>query len=203
MTIHTFDFTDKDGNKFCAELFNDEDMPPPWVEYDNHGPVTGWTSRPKAPSELILSSERGSYLFYDIAAATKQAITDGWGFLPYPLVTGNCDNGNVWAQCAGPDFSAREEADDINTAIHAVYKAFERTFPNSGAYRAAAARADFDRLRAYCDGDWHYVVVKVSPYCDCCEQVDDTYANYLGGIESDSEEYIKEVALELAGEIDK
>lgn len=58
-----------------------------------------------------------------------------------------------------------------------------------------AVRADFERLRAWCRDDWQYVGVSVTP-----EGLDDDFSYALWGVESDSEDYIKEVANALAGE---
>lgn len=55
---------------------------------------------------------------------------------------------------------------------------------------ADAAMADFKRLRAWCNEQWHYVVIGVED--------DEGNAEYIGGVESDCEDYIEELAKELA-----
>lgn len=65
-----------------------------------------------------------------------------------------------------------------------------------------AARADFDRLRAYCNGDWGYVGVIVAAVCDCCGTVNRDNQASLWGIESDAKEYLETVAFELLAELD-
>lgn len=66
---------------------------------------------------------------------------------------------------------------------------------------ARAALADFDRLRRWCEGDWCYVGVIVSPLCDCCGTPDGDRAESLWGIESDAGDYLDEVARELADQV--
>lgn len=51
---------------------------------------------------------------------------------------------------------------------------------------------NFDRLRRWCNDDWHYCGVEVS-----CEGETDS----LWGVESDCEDYIRQVAHELAAEV--
>jgi hypothetical protein len=74
----------------------------------------------------------------------------------------------------------------------------------TGTRREQAARAalrDFEHLKAWCDDEWFWVGVIVTPLCDCCDSPDGNAAESLWGIESSDESYLKEVALELAGQI--
>jgi hypothetical protein len=61
-----------------------------------------------------------------------------------------------------------------------------------------AVMADYARLRAWCDDGWHYVgvVVRRADSCSCCGASESCW-----GIESDSPEYLREVAEELAGQL--
>lgn len=61
---------------------------------------------------------------------------------------------------------------------------------------AKAARADFDRLRRYCAGDWCYTGVVVT----CSRNGLELGRASLWGIESDSDSYLDECAAELAEE---
>lgn len=54
----------------------------PWEEEDDHGPVSDWESRDKAPGEWILSEDRGSKRIYDAREALAMAKRDGWGLSP-------------------------------------------------------------------------------------------------------------------------
>ena len=66
---------------------------------------------------------------------------------------------------------------------------------------ARAARADYEFLRRYCDGQWSYVGVIVAPVCECCGEVKEDDAQSLWGVESDSDDYLREVSEELAEEL--
>jgi hypothetical protein len=61
-----------------------------------------------------------------------------------------------------------------------------------------AVQADFERLRAWCNDEWYYVAVVLSVSRNGIML--DRYAASLCGIESDSGEYLTEVANELADE---
>lgn len=63
---------------------------------------------------------------------------------------------------------------------------------------AKAARADFRRLRAWCDNEWSYIglVVRPAGACACCG-----LSESLWGIESDADDYLREVAEELADQL--
>lgn len=60
----------------CTEP--DIDSTPPWQRADGHGVVTDWVTRDKAPSERVLSQDRNSRRFYDMAETMKIAKRDGW-----------------------------------------------------------------------------------------------------------------------------
>ena len=55
---------------------------------------------------------------------------------------------------------------------------------------ADAAMADFKYLHGWCNDKWHYVVIGVKD--------DDGNADYIGGVESYCEDYIEELAKEIA-----
>ena len=63
---------------------------------------------------------------------------------------------------------------------------------------ARAARADFERLRDWCDDDWHWCGVVVVLLDDEGEELDRAG---LWGIESDAGQYLEQVAAELADEL--
>jgi len=66
-----------------------------------------------------------------------------------------------------------------------------------------AVQADFDRLRGWLRGDWYRIGVCVREVADDHRARDDSswYEHALWGIESDSPDYHKEVAHELAEDI--
>lgn len=61
---------------------------------------------------------------------------------------------------------------------------------------ARAARADFERLRAWCTDEWHWLGVVVTASRNGIELGRDS----LWGIESDAGEYLREVADDLAAQ---
>lgn len=64
-----------------------------------------------------------------------------------------------------------------------------------GERAARAAMADYARLRRWCDDEWRYVGVGV---IDITDDAETDYSHSLWGVESDDEEFIAEVARELA-----
>jgi hypothetical protein len=70
-----------------------------------------------------------------------------------------------------------------------------------GQRAARAADADYERLRRFCAGDWRYVGVVVRLVCPECGQTRaDDYAHAIWGIESDSPDYLMQLASELVDE---
>jgi hypothetical protein len=63
-----------------------------------------------------------------------------------------------------------------------------------------AALSDFNYLRAWCNDEWHYVGVTVTPVCTCCGSPDPKRAESCWGIESTDDSYLRETAEELAGQ---
>lgn len=68
-------------NGFSAEIkaYHDEHMGEPWKEHDGHGIVSEWTTRDKAPGELVLNTDRRSFRYYDFKGTLQIARKDGWG----------------------------------------------------------------------------------------------------------------------------
>ena len=66
--------------------------------------------------------------------------------------------------------------------------------PTAGEIRERAVQRDFDYLRRYCAGDWWFSVITVtdpiSGFYEC-----------IGGVESDCDDYVNELAKELAEQI--
>lgn len=65
---------------------------------------------------------------------------------------------------------------------------------------AHAVKLDIERMRAWCADDWCYVGVCVSLLGPDGQPVGNKYAAACWGIESDCDDYIKEVASDLAWE---
>lgn len=194
---------------------HDDDSDAPWDREDGHGPVSDWRkcdyagNVPKSPGELMLCdndrsgmSGHKSARFYDYAEACRIARRDGWGFLPGPLVTKQ-NSGGKWHAWVGREDGCGEclfntgGHDDINAAINAVYDAHRATM-TPRQYAASAARADYDRLRAWCNDDWSYVdVIVTATHTDTGIECGTAS---LWGIESDATDYLLETANELADE---
>lgn len=68
----------------------------------------------------------------------------------------------------------------------------------SGEDAVKYVNAEVERFRSWLNNDWHYIgiVVRLAGSCSKCGA-----SESLWGIESDCEEYIKEVARELAAEL--
>lgn len=150
---------EQDGFTLTATVhYDDTGCGAPWDGDDGHGPVSDWTSRDKAPGEIVLSTGRRSKRFYDFSEACRIARRDGWA----------CADGRR----------------DGETARQ---------------YAARAAMEDFKRLKAWCDDEWHYVGVAVTVSRNDIQLTHD-YSHALWGIESDSGDYLTEVANDLAPE---
>lgn len=67
---------------------------------------------------------------------------------------------------------------------------------------AAAVRADFEFLRGWCNGAWHYVGVCVRALDTDGDVIGCPFDNALWGVESYNADYIREVATDLASEIE-
>lgn len=67
-----------DGFTLTASLQIDYGHGAPWEIDEGHGTVSGWTSRPKLPGELVLIEDHGFRLFYDFQEAVKIARREKW-----------------------------------------------------------------------------------------------------------------------------
>lgn len=197
------DFT-HEGHNYRARLEEDQYIDAPWDNEDGHGDVSDWTSRGKSPGELVLSKDGRFKRYFDFAGAVAKAKSEGWGFMPYPLsIKADDENRAPYTACGGWAIAGPFKAYDpvnFNRAVAAVYAQHKATFPSAKAYAAAAAMADFKRLRDWCNDEWCYVGVIVELLDDEGEPTGETAS--LWGIESDCDEYLAEVAIELTGEID-
>ena len=189
-----------DGFTLTARTSHDDSMGAPWDEHDGHGDVTDWTRRDKAPGELILSNDGTNRRYYDFAAACRTARADGWGPAPYRLDVEQGANGlcRVSAQW----FEGREHltyrsdwCDDEHAARADVYDQLKADV-GPRRYAAMAARADFERLQAWCDDQWGWIGVIVTVER---EGVKLAHAS-LWGIESDSPDYHVDVANQIVDE---
>jgi hypothetical protein len=103
------DTFERGGRTFRVNFPHDSDHGAPWEECDGHGPVSEWrrhregmgSKPPKAPGEMILHWDRGSYRTYDFAEAVRIAKRDGWDTAPY----GEGTRGERAARAAMADFN--------------------------------------------------------------------------------------------------
>lgn len=91
MPLHDQATFEHNGHKFRVTFPHDDCGDTPWEREDGHGPVSDWkrhafgmgSKPPKAPGEMILIWDHGSYRTYDFQAAVKQAKAEGWDAAPY------------------------------------------------------------------------------------------------------------------------
>lgn len=188
----TFTFKRK---TFNVSIEIDDYSGAPWQEEDGHGPVTDWTRNAKRPGEVVIASDRGFHRYYDFQEACQIARRDGWGWLPGKLIV------DRYAHSGSRKWRARVErypdlvayGRDQNVTIAALY-AMHRATMSPKAYAAEAARRDMARMRGWCDGTWCYVGVVVT-------REDTGESESVWGIEYDAEDYLEEVARDLAEQL--
>lgn len=95
-------FVGANGRFFRVEIERDDCARAPWEECDGHGPVSEWTTRDKAPGELILVKDRRSQRYYDFAGAVRQARREGWGVAQPPE---GATKGQIAAMAARQDYA--------------------------------------------------------------------------------------------------
>lgn len=172
--LYDGDVFEYEGNRFVFKTEHDFDSDPPWEREDGHGPVSGWkrhpfgvgSKPPKAPGELILHWDHGSYRTYDFQSAVKIAKRDGWDSPPYKTGT----KGEQAARAAMADYENLRAwcNDEWNYIGVIVYLADDDGEPmkehsaslwgiesNAGEYLETVAReladeivAEFDKLAA-------------------------------------------------------
>ncbi len=165
-----FTLTDDTGREYIATVEHDEHMGAPWDEHDGHGPVTGWECRDKAPGEFVLEGDGRGYCGTDSARR----------FYDFAEA----------CKIAQREGWAASTVDAELCRLGSITKAENA---------ARAARADFERLRAWCNDDWCWVCVTVRP-ADACPACGPSAS--LSGIESDCGDYIREVANDLVNELE-
>jgi hypothetical protein len=174
-----------EGFTLTVHTEHDDSGDKPWTREDGHGPVRQMDrDNAKRAGELRL----GHMWLYDFAEACR----NGWGFLPGTLETGIDETtGMHFAGCRAIDMLCL--GDNINAAIAALYAKYRATM-TPRRYAACAARADYERLRAWCNDDWYYCGVIVTASRNGIEIGNAS----LWGIESDAGDYLLKVANDLA-----
>lgn len=216
--MHTKRYDDGDtfehkGRTFKVFIRHDDDVDEPWKEEDGHGPVTDWTTESKRPGWWLLNTDRSSSRYYDAQAAMAKAKKEGWGLcdeakaelierLARPRTLRRPKKGakpmlNQTGFIRQTFSYANHQIETVNVPGRDPNKPL-----TEGEILAEAVRLDYERLRGWCNDQWHYVgviVVHVPNGVDEREvEVDYSYA--LWRINSDDDDYIIEVAHELAEE---
>src|SRR5262245_28289109 len=172
--LYDGDVFEYEGHKFRVEIARDDDMQEPWKEHDGHGVISEWTSRGKYAGEKVLASDRGtSFRYYNIQETMAIAKQDGWG--------------------------ASEKGQEQLAA-----KLGRK--PTKGELTALAVDEDFERMKAWCDDEWYWVYVRVVLLKEDPDArggfFETVFDTSLGGIDgSDQEDYLTDMAYELAGEV--
>lgn len=162
------------GLTFRVTCEPDCDMGPPWKEHDGHGEVR----ETRCYKYVALVEKRPGERVLHSEGGT--AWLYDW---QSATVTAKRDR---WGLC---DDDKAKLAETLGRA------------PTADEITAEAVRRDFDHLHCYCEGDWSWITLCVT-LLDCDEEPTEE-REYLGGIESDADEYINSEALGLAGEIAK
>jgi hypothetical protein len=190
------------GHRFRVNIERDDDNEPPWENSDGHGVVSEWTTRDKRPGERVLCSDRHSKRYYDVHETMKIAKRDGWGLnedAKAELLKRLCGPKKVW-QPTGESVTDGLRKREGKWVVAPVRR--DDVPLTAGEITAEAVRRDFEFLRGWCNDSWYYVGVIVTHLPDPDdddEPIDYTHA--LWGIESNSDDYIEEVAYEHVEEI--
>lgn len=174
-----------DDIKFNIHLERDDYPETPWADYeplgavrDSHNTSTHYDG--KAPGEVRIQSRRARYsyvYYYDFQVAVAKARVEG----------------------------ARPPEKEMEQLVALTHKKFNRP-PTRSEIAEAAVWQEIRRFQDWLDNDWHYAYVTVK-VCDSNEdeintdELDldgfDPDVPGIGGVESDDDDYIKEVAKEI------
>lgn len=164
-----------DGLRFAVETMPDTDHGAPWDEEDGHGPVRD----PGARLRCVYSGRT-------VKRPGERPMDNG--------------RGDVWLyDWQAAIRKARDEAWGLAPEDRAKLAAKLGREPTAGEVRAESVRRDFEYLRAWLRDDWSYVGVVVTLL-----DVDGEPTNMRGslwGIDNSDDEYLDDVALELAAEV--
>lgn len=163
---------ERDGLTFAVYEHHDQHHGRPWEEEEGHGEireVRGSTYASNYPAKL--PGER------------PLARERGWA---------------LYYNFADAVKTAREEWGISNEKREEMTKQLGRA-PTQGEIAVAAAEQDFERMRRYASGDWHYIGLEVELLDVDGEGTG--LSESLWGIESDCGDYVEEVSAELADQV--
>ena len=177
---HGDEFT-RNGLNFRVEFEPDHFAGAPWENEDGHGPITDW--------------QNVSHWWSNGSREVYRPKPAGWRLL--------CQDGRMarFYDFAEAIKRAKREGWGLGPNALAELRGKLGRDPTAGEIRAAAVERDFDRLRRWCADDWYYVgcVVTLLDVDGCATDESES----LWGIESDSDDYLTEVAHEMADDIAK
>jgi hypothetical protein len=159
------------GLTFRVTVEHDSDHGAPWEECEGHGPVSEFRRHYRGDTD----KRPGEVVLH----------SDGRSSIFYD-----------WQEATR---IAKRDGWGLGDAEMEKLAAKLKRAPTRGEIVAEAVRRDFDYLRRWCSNDWYYVGVIVT-LLDA--DGDETHeSESLWGIESESTDYLAEVAKELADEI--
>ena len=176
------------GKTYIVQIEADTDHGAPWEENDGHGHVTDWETRDKRPGEVVLTHDRYTKRFYDVAETMRTARRDAWGLSPDAMARFLERREFAWRNRAN-----RRRLETVGYLVGPMPK------PTRGEILAEAVRLDFEFLQGWCLDRWHYVGVCVYQAGD---ENPDPYRHAVWGIESEDVAYLWETAEALADEIE-
>lgn len=160
------------GLQFSVETHYDDGMGAPWKEHDGHGPVSEWRSN--------------SYSIYPEKRPGERVLcSDRHSYRFYD-----------WQEAMR---IAKRDGWGLSDEHRAKLANRLGREPTQGDITAEAVQRDFDYLRRWCNDQWHWCYVQVT-LLDA-EGDETPEFETLGGLDSDSTDYIMECAQELAEQI--
>ena len=148
--------------------------------------LSDWTARDKHAGEVVLSTDFSLKRYYDIEASMKIARRDGWGLREE-------DRARLLAGLRRTTFAVRCEDGRFRLQEQCgPWKPLTR-----GEITAEAVRLDLEHLRRWCSDQWQWVGVVVELLDDEGEPVG-AVSDSLWGIESEADDYLREVAQDIA-----
>lgn len=193
MTVYHTEIMEYEGHRFeVRRLYEPRSNTMPWLDEDGHGVIAGWTIREPHEGEEVLMRDRGLAIYYDMPLSAAKALEEGWGWLPEEMVLERDDEGKAPYEKRGGAASCKgvryHDPEDFNRAIGRLYQHF-RDAMSPQDYALEAARRDFERLKAWCNDEWHYTVIEVEllETNRYGKEVPTGVIEALGGYESDME----------------
>ncbi|KVZ62234.1 hypothetical protein [Burkholderia ubonensis] len=210
MRLYNGDTFEHEGYTFKVQFERDDDVEEPWNRSEGNGVVSDWTRRDKQPGEVVLTSDRGMYRYYDIAKTNAIAKRDGWGLTEEDkadLVKRLAQKRVVRRPIGNPSLEHHSggvfKVKGANSEVVELPGRDPGKRLTAGEIRAEAVRRNFEFMRQWCNDQWEYTWVKVTlvRMDDDGEPVEDErFSDSVGGVESYND-YHMQVALECANNV--